>query len=74
MAQVYHDAISQRTRHIDVAYHHVRDLAYKQLVDILWIGTTDQLADALTKPVPRQALRVFIDRLDRLSMSKKGKC
>lgn len=53
------DAISQRTRHIDVCYHHVRDLIQDGVLKVSWTPTTSQLADALTKAVPRPILDIF---------------
>ena len=59
MAQVYKEAIPQRARHIDVAYHHVRKLAQDKIVQVKWINTDDQLADILTKSVTKQIIDRF---------------
>ncbi|XP_065222777.1 uncharacterized protein DDB_G0283357-like [Planococcus citri] len=40
---------SKRTRHIDVCYHHIRDLVTKQIIYLQKISSADQLADILTK-------------------------
>ena len=45
--------MSSRTRHIDLHYHHVRDLVKRYILAVKWISTKDQVADALTKPMDR---------------------
>lgn len=46
---VYHD----RSKHIDSRYHYIRDCIEKGVVDVDHVGTDDQLADILTKPLGR---------------------
>merc|ERR1712070_122549 len=43
------DAVTSRTKHIDVRYHAIREQIAKETVRIKHIGTKDQLADPLTK-------------------------
>ena len=40
---------SQRTKHTDVKYHHVRSLIVDKVVDVRKIGTDFRVADMLTK-------------------------
>jgi hypothetical protein len=40
-----------RSKHIDVRYHHVRDLVSSGEIELQYIPTTEQLADVLTKPL-----------------------
>jgi hypothetical protein len=50
----------QRTKHIDVKYHFVRERVESGEVKLVYVTTTDQLADLLTKPLERvrfEALR-----------------
>jgi ribonuclease HI len=42
---VYHD----RTKHIDIRYHFVREAVKDGLFQLLWVPTHQQLADGLTK-------------------------
>ena len=42
---------SARSRHIDVRFHYVRHLVSSGLVSVCYVGTKDQHADILTKPV-----------------------
>ena len=39
----------QRTKHIDVKYHHIRDLQEAGVINVTHIRTKDQLADLFTK-------------------------
>jgi hypothetical protein len=40
-----------KTKHIENKVHHIRDLIQKKHVDIVYINTQLQLADAFTKPL-----------------------
>lgn len=43
--------INPRTKHIDVRYHHVRELHQKGDIDIKYCPTEEMIADILTKPL-----------------------
>lgn len=45
--------LTDRSKHIDVAYHYIRDLQERQRVDISYVPTDEMAADGLTKPVSR---------------------
>ena len=53
----------KRTKHIDVRLHFVRDLAEEDVINIKYIPTWKQIADALTKPLPLPQFAKFRDRL-----------
>jgi hypothetical protein len=42
--------INERSKHIDVAYHSIRDLRERGIIECQYISTDKMLADALTKP------------------------
>jgi hypothetical protein len=44
--------LHQRSKHVDVRYHYIRELLARQLVDVVKVHTTEQLADGLTKALP----------------------
>jgi hypothetical protein len=48
--------IRPRTKHLNVRLHHFRDCVERGEIAIHPISTDDQLADMLTKPVPRSML------------------
>jgi hypothetical protein len=47
----------RKAKHIDVQYHYIQELVERQVVTVVQCSTHDQLADALTKSVPREILR-----------------
>ena len=51
--------IDRRTKHIEIRYHYIREQAELGSVDIFYVATEDQLADALTKNVPFAILDRF---------------
>ena len=44
-----------RTKHIDIAFHFLRDLVRSNTLNLVYINTTENLADILTKGLPRAA-------------------
>ena len=49
IALVENGHLHERTKHIDIAYHHIRDLRKRNLIKVSY-GPTDQMAaDGLTK-------------------------
>lgn len=56
---VYNPEFHQRTKHIDVKFHHIRDMQVQQEISIQYIPTENQLADALTKNLDHQKRSKF---------------
>lgn len=44
---------SKRTKHLDVKYHYIKERVERNLINIKFIGTDEQTADILTKPLQR---------------------
>jgi hypothetical protein len=44
-----HKAIHQKTKHIDVKYHFIRDLVSKKMIKLNYVNTKFNIADILTK-------------------------
>ena len=42
-----------RTKHIDVQHHYVRELGLDDYVRMEWVPTRDELADGFTKALPK---------------------
>jgi hypothetical protein len=45
------DAISSRTKHIDVGYHFIQEHIAKGAFSMIWIPTCNMVADIFTKPL-----------------------
>jgi hypothetical protein len=43
--------MTPRTKHINIVFHHFRDYMRRELIVIYPVGTLEQLADILTKPL-----------------------
>lgn len=52
-----------RMKHIALAFHFVREQVQKGLLRVAYISTEDQLADVLTKPLPRQRFETLVHKL-----------
>ena len=55
---VFHD----KSKHIDLKYHYIRDMVQKGAVRLQYIPT-DQIAYILTKPLSKQKFEHFRDKL-----------
>ena len=56
---VFHD----KSKHIEIRYHFIRDMVPKGAVELQYIPIDDQTADVLTKPLPRVKFEYFHGRL-----------
>ena len=59
MNHVFHD----KSKHIEIRYHFIRDMMQKGAIELQYILTDDQTADVLTKPLPRVKFEYFRERL-----------
>ena len=57
---VHHD----RTKHVDIVYHYVRDEIKKDRIELKYITTDTMPADGLTKPLPPFKYQRFIEMLN----------
>lgn len=48
------DAFRPRTKHIDIRYQYIRDKIESGLIDLQFVGTNENIADALTKSVTKE--------------------
>jgi hypothetical protein len=63
----------QRTKHIDVKFHYIRNMQEEGAVNILYVDTSNQLADALTKALT-QPMFVKFKSCIGMSSSVVSKC
>ena len=52
-----------KSKHIEIRYHFIRDMVWKGVVELQYIPTDDQTAEDLTKPLPRVKFEYFCGRL-----------
>jgi hypothetical protein len=55
--------LNERSKHIDICYHFVRDLARNGRLRVSYVPTTDMVADGMTKPLLCVAFERFKDQL-----------
>lgn len=63
LALVKNPHLHERSKHIDICHHFVRDLAEKGRLVIDYIPTSEMIADGLTKPLQRLAFGRFKNQL-----------
>lgn len=49
----------QRSKHIDIRYHYIRDEICKGNISIFYVQSSDNVADVFTKPVSLQKMKFF---------------
>jgi hypothetical protein len=61
-----------RTKHIGTRFHYVRECIDAGIIDLQYISTHDQLADALTKPLSGPAIKTFAQRVGLVDGTARG--
>jgi hypothetical protein len=56
---VFHD----KSKNIEIQYHYIRDMVQRGAIKIQYVGTDEQVADVLTKPLSRVKFENFRDNL-----------
>ena len=54
----------QRTKHIDVKFNFLRDLITKGVIEVKYISTNEQLADVMTKGLPKKTFEYLREKLN----------
>ena len=57
---VFHD----RSKHIDIHYHFIRDMVQRGTLKLQYISTDEQVVDVMTKPLSHVNFEHFRDKLD----------
>jgi hypothetical protein len=67
---VFHD----KSKHIEIRYHYIRDMVQRGVVKLQYVGTDQQVADVLTNPLSRVKFEYFRDKLGvvRKDLLRKG--
>jgi hypothetical protein len=56
---VFHD----RSKHIEIKYHYIRDMVQRKTVLVQYLPTYEQIADIFTKPLAKTKFEYFRERL-----------
>ena len=54
---------NERSKHIDIAYHYVRDLWSRNRISVDYVSTSNMIADGLTKPKAGIPFQEFVSQL-----------
>jgi hypothetical protein len=63
---------SDRTKHINIAFHYTREQIKDKHIEVKWIATTDQKADGLTKPLTAEGHLKFCRQLNLVNVRNAG--
>jgi|SRR5436853_2093191 len=55
------EKVTRNARHIDIRYHHIRDLIEKGLIKIQPVSSNQMAADGFTKALPEPKFKEFQD-------------
>ena len=66
---IFHD----RSKHIEIRYHFIRDYVQRGVVTLQYISTDEQVADILTKSLGRGKFVFFRDKLGVVQNTFLGK-
>ena len=56
---VFHD----RTKHVEIKYHYIKDMVLRKAIQLRYISTNEQTANILTKPLSKIKFVYFRDKL-----------
>ncbi|KAK9690532.1 hypothetical protein RND81_09G135200 [Saponaria officinalis] len=65
-------AFHGRTKHIDVQYHFIRKLVSDKKIELVFCGTTEQVADIFMKSLPQAKHQFFISQLGVTDFESRG--
>ncbi|GJR25777.1 retrovirus-related pol polyprotein from transposon TNT 1-94 [Tanacetum coccineum] len=60
-----------RSKHIDIRHHFIREQVENRVVELYFVETNYQLADILTKALPRERFKFLLPRLGMKSLTPK---
>ena len=53
----------EKSKHIEIKYHYIRDMVQKGAVKLQYVATEEQIADVLMKPLARVKFEYFREKL-----------
>jgi len=67
------EKVTRNARHIDICYHHIRNLIKKKTIEISHISTGEMAADDLTKTLLSNKFKEFIELIKVLRIETDSK-
>ena len=64
-----------RSKYIEIKYHHIRDMVQRGAVKLQYVATNEKIADVFTKPLDVVKLEYFREKLGvhQIEVPSKGK-
>jgi hypothetical protein len=62
---VFHD----RLKHIEIKYHHIRDMVQRKTIHMQYLPTHEQIADIFTKSLAKTKFEYFRERFGLMENS-----
>ena len=56
--------IHERSKHIDVVYHHIKNLYKRNLIQLNYVSSENMIIDDLIKSLLREKFKTFIEHLE----------
>lgn len=67
-------AFHSRSKHIDIRFHHIRNLVEEKEVELKFCSSQEQVADILTKALGQEQFCFLKEKLGVMELSIKGGC
>jgi hypothetical protein len=64
---VFHD----RSKHIEIKYHYIRDMVMRGAVRLKYVTTEEQVTDVLTNPLSRTKFKHFRDKFGMVPLQRE---
>src|SRR6266536_182439 len=62
--------LTKYSKHIDIAYHFIRDLQERKRASVTYMPTAEMAADGFSKPLPKKIFQRF---MSQISMILRGR-
>ena len=66
---MFHD----KSKHIEIKYHYIRDMVQRGAVKLQYVATEEQIVDVLTNPLARLKFEYFREKLGVLQIKVSSK-
>lgn len=60
IALIKNPHLNERSKHIDIFFHHIEDLHDKNKISIKYVPSPEIIADGLTKPLSKRPFEKFV--------------